>query len=346
MKFWYQFKSAAGVPKDPWRRFRIGLGVIALVLVVGTAGYAALGLDLLDAFYQTVITISTVGYRELGEVAERYQIFTVFLILFGASTSLYTLGVLIETLFEGRLEDQFRRRRMQLEIDRLSDHVVLCGYGQVGQAITAELRRAGESVVVIDLVEPEAANPDRDLLVVGDATEDDVLLQAGLDRAKTLVVALNTDADNLFIVLTARFLKSDLFIVARANERSSIPKLRQAGADRVVNPHEIGGARMAALVSHPGISAFLDVVMRQGEFEVWLAEAIVPKNSVWADRSLQDCSIRKNTGATVLSVQRRGRFVNNPPRDFVLSPGDLLIAMGTEEQLSALKERTQKTRQP
>ena len=326
-------------PKDPWRRFRAGLGLLMLVLVAGTGGYVALGLDLLDAVYQTVITISTVGYREIGDVAARYQVFTVFLILFGTGTSLYTLGVLIETMFEGRLDDQFRRRRMQRKIDRLTGHTVLCGYGQVGRAIEEELRRAGESVVTIDRQEPDYIDLIEHRMVIGDATDDNVLLQAGVDRAKTLVLALDSDVDNLFIALSVRSINPGIFIVARANESATGPKLRQAGADRVVNPHQIGGARMAALVSHPDVSEFLDVVMNQGEFEVRLAHINVTAGSVFADNSLRDCGIRRTTGATVLAVRRGESFVTNPSRHFVLLPDDLLISLGTEEQLAALRVR-------
>ena len=330
-------------PKDPWGRFRAGLGVISVVLVGGTAGYAVLGLDLLDAFYQTVITISTVGYRELGDVGSRYQIFTVLLILFGTGTSLYTLGVLIETMFEGRLNGQFRRRRMQRKINRLNNHNVLCGYGQVGRAIEEELIRAGEEVVVIDQKEfDHLPTSGRRLMVIGDATQEDTILQAGLDRAKTLIVALDSDVDNLYIALTARSLNPDLFIVARANKSAAIPKLKQVGADRVVNPDQIGGARMAALVSHPEVSEFLDVVMHEGEFEVRLAETYITDRSRFAGRSLEDCAIRATTGATVLAVRREGAFITNPSRNLVLLPDDLLISLGTGEHLQALAEQARR----
>lgn len=312
------------------------------MLLAGTVGYVALGLELLDAVYQTVITISTVGYREVGQVGDRYQVFTVFLILFGTGTSLYTLGVLIETMFEGRLDSQFRRRRMQRGIDRLSDHVVLCGYGQVGRAIEEELIRAGETVVTIDRKEPEYIRAIEDhRMVIGDVTDDIILLQAGLDRARTLVVALDSDTDNLFITLTARAINPGLFIVARANVSATGPKLRRAGAAWVVNTQQIGGARMAALVSHPEVAEFLDVVMHDGDLEVRLSEVLVTDGSVFADRSLADCGIRTRTGATVLAVRRGGSFVTNPSRHFVLLPGDLLIALGTEEHLAALSAQAQ-----
>lgn len=325
---------------DPWGRFKAALSVLVLVIVAGTGGYVLLGLELLDAVYQTVITISTVGYREVGSVAEEYQVFTMLLILFGAGTSLYTLGVLIETMFEHRLDDQFRRRIMQRKIDRMSGHVVLCGYGQVGRAIEDELLRAGEAVVVVDRREPEYhPTPDGHRMVMGDVTEDLVLLKAGLDRAKTLVVALDSDVDNLFITLTARTLNAGLFIVARSNESATDPKLQRAGADRVVHPQQLGGARMAALVSQPEVVEFLDVVMHDREFEVRMAEIPVTDDSPFAGRSLADVCIRTDTGVTVLAVQRERDFVTNPSGRFVFVPGDLLITLGTEEQLAMLRAR-------
>ena len=238
-----------GAPKDPWGRFWAGLGVLALVIGAGTFGYSRLGLTPGEAVYQTVITITTVGYQEVGTVTGGYRAFTVLLILFGTGTALYTLGVAIESLFEGRLDDQIRRRRMQKQIDRLAGHVVLCGLGQVGRAIYDELVRAGRHVVVIDRRGLDAETVP--LSVEGDATSDDVLRAAGLERAETLVLALDSDVDNLYVALTARSMGPDLFIVARSNRSSGGPKLRQAGVDRVVNPHEIGGSMMAALVLQP-----------------------------------------------------------------------------------------------
>ena len=239
-------RLARGAPKDAWGRFRAGLVVLVLVTAAGTVGYHRLGLTLGEAFYQTVITITTVGYGEIGEVTDSYRIFTVLLIMFGAGTVLYTLGVLIESLFEGRLDIQMRRRRMQKQIDGLSGHVVLCGFGQVGRSIHHELTGAGRTVVVIDRSDlDDAVAP---LHVIGEATDDDVLISAGLQQAADLVLALDSDADNLFVALTARAMRPGLSIVARSNRSSAEPKLRQAGVDRVVNPHEIGGSRMAALV--------------------------------------------------------------------------------------------------
>ena len=311
--------------------------MFALVIVAGTVGYRRLGLTVEEALYQTVITITTVGYQEIGTVTGSYRVFTILLILFGVGTALYTSGVLIESLFEGRLDDEIRRRRMQKRIDRLNDHVVLCGFGQVGQAIYRELTVAGRTVVVVDRREVEDAASAHN--VVGEATDDSVLVAAGLERASTLVVALDSDVDNLYVALTARSMRPSLFIVARSNASSAEPKLRQAGVDRVVNTHEIGGTRMAALVLQPDVVDFLGVVMHVDEFSVRLAETRVAAGGPFTGRALADCEIDESTGVTVLAVRRDDSFVTDPPVDFVLAADDVLIALGTREQLAELNSR-------
>ena len=302
----------------------------------GTFGYYRLGLTVEEALYQTVITITTVGYEEIGTVTDSYRVFTILLIVFGVGTALYTLSVLVESLFEGRLDDQIRRRRMQKHINRLSGHVVLCGLGQVGSAIYRELAAADRDVVVVDRLELDDEVP---FNVLGEATDDDVLLAAGLERASTLILALDSDVDNLFVALTARSMRPGLFIVARSNNSSAEPKLRQAGVDRVVNTHEISGSRMAALVLQPDVVDFLGVVMRDEEFAVRLAETPVTTDGPFAGRTLSDCGINESTGATVLAVRREGSFVTSPPDHFVLAADDVLIALGTREQLSELNSR-------
>ncbi|MDH4148041.1 MAG: potassium channel protein [Acidimicrobiia bacterium] len=322
---------------DPWRRVRIGVGLLVGVLAAGTFGYALLGLSPLDAVYQTVITVTTVGYRELGEVGTGYKIFTILLVLFGTGTALYTAGVLIESLFEGRVSEEFRRRRMQQRIDDLKGHVVVCGLGQVGHILVAEVRHEGLVAVAVDRSAESLADVGG-FTVVGDATDDDVLRQAGVTRAAKLVLALDHDADNVYVTLSARKLNPSLFIVARANNAAAEPKLLQAGADRVVNPHRIGGSRMAALVTQPHVAEFLDVVMHERELEVRLAEMAIENGSPFSAHTLQACAIRERSGATVLALRRSDRsFESNPRPDTTLHPGDVIIALGTEDQLNALR---------
>lgn len=323
--------------RDPWTRFRIGLAFLGLVLVIGTAGYMALGLDAFDAVYQTVITVSTVGYRELGIVDRQYEVFTIFLILFGTGTVLYTLGVLLETLFEGQLDDQFRRQRMQRRIDQLQHHVIVCGYGQVGRSIVAEMHRSGREVVVVDRVELDPDDlPEGVAVVVGEATDDEVLGRAGLRAASTLVVALDSDADNLYVALTARSENERLFIVSRANSARVVDKLERVGVDRVVNPHEIGGSRMAAMVLQPDVTDFLDVVMHDRALEVRMAEIQVRTDSPFVGQTADDLLSPEHASTTLVAIRRRGAFLANPSRTIRIETDDVLIVLGTDDHLRAM----------
>ena len=323
---------------DPWRRVQMGVVLLAAVVILGTAGYAALGLGPLDALYQTVTTVSTVGYRELGEADAEWKVFTVALILVGVGVALYTLSVLLETIVEGRLTDRLGRLRMEREIAEMTGHVIVCGWGRVGRTISSYLQGTGGDVVVVEQ-DPDRASAAGLAIVTGDATDDEVLVSAGIDRAATLIAALDTDAANLYVTLSARSRRPDLFILARARVDSAEPKLLQAGANRVVNPQLIGGARMAALATQPHVADFLDVVMHDGSLEFRLEEVLVPQGSALAGESLGEAGIQRRTGAMVLAVRKpSGAFVTNPPPDEVMTDGHVLIAIGTAEQLDALAE--------
>lgn len=312
--------------------------VLVAVTLAGTAAYMVLGLSALDALYQTVTTISTVGFREYGDIDAAWKITTLVVILVGAGTALYTLGVFLETLVEGRLTDRLGRRRTQRRIAAMDGHVIVCGWGRVGRTIAAHLQGAGAEVVVVDNDPSRVALVDGPA-VEGDATDDNVLRAAGIERAATLIAALSTDADNLYITLSARALRPDLFIVARARTEASEPKLAQAGANRVVNPQKIGGARMAALAIQPAVADFLDVVMHDGSLEFRLGEVPLQPGSALVGRTLRDTQIRDRTGALILAVRdTEGTFLTNPSPEVVLRADELLIAVGTEVQLKALAE--------
>lgn len=318
---------------DLWRRLQVAVAVLVSVLVAGTVGYLILGLDFVDAVYQTVITVSTVGYREVGAIDTPYQLFTIALIMFGAGAVLYTLGVLLETLVEGRLRREFGRRRMERTIDELSGHIVVCGWGQVGQAISVTLANEGRRVVVID--RREDIGLDGELYLVGDATEDGILSEAGIERAGALVVALDSAADNVYVTLSARALNAELFIVARATSPAAEPKLYRAGADRVVNPHHLGGAHMAALVTQPNVAEFLDIAMHDRELAVTITEFTVPEGSPLLARPLSDVELG---GVTLLAMRdHTGRFQHHPDLSMTPAIGDVLIALGTDEEHEAMR---------
>ena len=322
------------------RRVRhVVIGVLALfgIVVVGTVGYVLLGFGVLDATYQTVTTITTVGFREVEPLDGAGQVFTIVLILAGVGTALYTLTVGLELIVEGHLGAVMERRRMDKRIDGLRNHVILCGWGRVGRAIAKELGDARREIVIVDNDPERVATVDRLPYVLGDATSDDVLRQAGIEHAGALVAALSTDAANLFITLSGRALRPDLFIVARAREDSSIEKLARAGADRVVNPQEIGGARMAAFLLHPHVTEFLDVVMRDRSIELRLEEVEVPVGSPFVGQSLRQAKVRDRTGALVLALRHvDGTMLTNPDPDTELVVGQIIIAIGTDDQLRVL----------
>ena len=319
-----------------WRRLGGAMIALTLVVVLGTVGYLLLGFSLLDAAYQTVTTVSTVGFREVRPLTPAGEIFTMVLILVGVGATLYAFSVLIETLLEGRLNDLLGRRRMEQSIAAMSDHVVICGWGRVGRAIAGEVVAAGRDLVIVELDEDRVEGVDHPV-VMGDATDDAVLRAAGIERAAALVAAVDGDAANSFITLSARALQPNLFIVARARSHDSEEKLRRAGADRVVNPQSIGGARMAAFVLRPNVAEFLDVVMHEQSLEFRLEEVPVAPDSAIAGRSLRDTQLRDRTGALVLALRDAdGVFQTNPGPDAQVSAGQVIIAIGTQDELDAL----------
>ena len=326
-------------PDDRWRSLLRAVALLVTVLAAGTVGYLLLGLPALDALYQSVTTVTTVGFREVGEPTAGFRIFTIVLVLFGVGSVLYALGVLLESLVEGRITERFARRRMQRHIDSLHDHVVVCGWGRVGRVINDALVGAGGRTVVVVDRDPARAASVAGLVVEGDATDQDVLRRAGIERAGALVIALDTDADNVYVTLSARALRPELFIVARARVESAEALLAQAGADRVVNPQAIGGARMAALVDQPHVADFLDVAMHDAGLSFRLAELTVAAGTPVAGRSLRDAHLRDATGALVLAVRDAGgRFRPNPDPNQIMEIGEVLIAIGTEAQLGALRD--------
>jgi voltage-gated potassium channel len=320
------------------RRLWLGLGLLTLITVGGTIGYVVLGFGLLDAIYQTITTISTVGFREVQPLSAVGKTFTIVLILLGVGTALYTFSVLIEALVEGHIGDLVGRRRMERTINDMNGHVIICGWGRVGRALARYVTGAGTDVVVVDRdADRLAACPYPS--VHGDATLDEVLRDAGIGRARVLAAALNTDADNVYVTITGRAMSPDLFIISRARVQSSEDKLARAGANRVVNPQSLGGERMAAFALQPHVAEFFDVVMHDGSLEFRLEEVLVPFGSNVEGKSLRDAHLRDRTGAMVLAMRDdAGLFTTNPAPETVICAGQILIAIGTSEQLTALQD--------
>ena len=318
---------------EPWDLVtKAGIAFI-VVLMFGTVSYRVLGLGWFDAFYQTLITVSTVGYGEVGDdITSRYRIISSLLILFGVGIGVYSIGLVFGALMEGRLTDRVGKARMRKDIEKSSGHVVVCGWGQVGKAISLSLVASSQRVVVIDR-RPRFSARMAFLTVVGEATDDNVLKAAGVERAKCLVVALDGESDNLFVTLSGRALNPELFIVTRAVGANSGPKLELAGADRVVNPHEIGASRMSSFVMQPNVADFLGETMTDHTFQVRLGEVKIDRQSPLAGRSLDTSGYLEATGLVMLAVRSTGGdFVHLRHDEFTPGVGEVLIVLGTAEQ--------------
>jgi voltage-gated potassium channel len=321
-----------------YNRVVIGTLALLLILIGGTAGYMLIeGWNLYDAFYMSAITITTVGYREVGPLSRGGQIFTVFLLFFGVGAAFYILTSLVAAIIEGDLRQVFGARRMRMTIERLSDHYIVCGYGRVGEEIAREMRQRDVPFLIIDR-ELSALEPARDkglLVLEGDATVEEVLLTAGIQRCRALIAASDSDATNTYITLTARALRPDLFVVARVSSADLVPKLRQAGASRVVSPYAIGGRRLALAALQPIITDFIDLPSSI-EGERILAEVAVDGESVLAGRLLGD--VLDGCGDVVVLAVRddKGKLNVGPARSTRLLDGDTLVVIGEEEDLRSL----------
>jgi len=323
------------IQKRLWR----GLIIMASIIAAGTVGYALIeGWSFADAIYMTVITISTVGYGEVHPLSMAGRIFSIVLIIGGVSGAIFVLGALVEYAIEGRFGITRRRRQMKAKIAKLKDHFILCGYGRVGEEIARIFNEEGVPFVIIDS-RPDnitMAEEQGHLYLLGDATSDKILQEAGIERARALVAAVGSDADNTYIVLSARGLRPDLFIEARASDKEAEVKLRRAGANRVIAPNNIGARRMALLAIRPTVADFIDTVAFRRGKELQLETIIVPEGSSLIGRTVE--VTRQKSRANILAITRKnGKLLTNPAGEELLEPGDRLVIMGTPEQLTALE---------
>jgi len=317
-------------------RLIVLLLIIIFLLSFGTIGYMMVeGWDWLDALYMTVIGLSTVGFGEVYPLSPQGKIFTMLLITLGLGFIVYGLDYLVSA----RMDRLFRKRRDMNKIARLRNHVIVCGYGRVGQSVVESVQ-AGERKVVV--IENDAANVARlektsILFVEGDATRDEVLLQAGLQRAGGLIACAGTDSVNLFIVLSARALNPDLYIVARSIDANNEPKMKLAGADRVVSLYDIGGRRMANIMLRPYATEFFDVVTLDNGVKLWVEEIAIREGALLVGQTVGEADIRRKTGAMLVGLMRGGKgSVVLPDAETRLQAGDQIIVLGTREQLDQL----------
>lgn len=328
-----------------FRRRFIPLLILGLLLFgVGTLGYMLIeDWSLVDAFYMTVIALTTVGFGEVEPLSAGGRLFTSLLVLVGVGSVAYGFSTLVEMLFTASLGGELRRRRMARTIGRMTNHVIVCGYGRVGHSAVASLRDSQRDVVLIerDLEKVETAVAEGISVIEGDATRDDVLQQAGIDHAWGIIVCTGSDSLNLFIVLSARALNKDLFIIARSTDAETEQKMKLAGANRVVSPYRIGGRHMANIVVRPHVTDFFDVVTLDNGVEVWVEELVIARDSPLVGQTVGEADVRRRTGVQLVAVLRqRGGSTVMPDAGTRLEAEDELIVLGTREQLAALEALT------
>lgn len=325
---------------DARRRFIISLCLMLGFILIGTIGYMIIeDVGPLRAAYVTVVTISTVGSEHFAP-SDSERVFTMFLILAGVGSVYYASVSLVTLLVSGELRSAREKLKVQKRVNELKNHIIVCGYGRMGKLVADQLHAERASVVVIDN-DPEKISEieaDGRLYVKGDACEETTLLEAGITHAKTLVATLPRDSDNVYVVLTARGLHNDLFLIARAESTATEAKMMRAGADRVVCPQVIGAYRISSLVTRPHVVDFVDVAAKGVELEI--DEYHVDKDSVLVDTSLRDSALRQKVDAMVVAVRRPdGQTTFNPSADVIVRSGDTLILigrLGTSNRLAEL----------
>jgi voltage-gated potassium channel len=315
--------------------------VLFLIVVGSTFGYMLIeGWNAWDAFYMTIITITTVGYREVHDLSLRGQALTVLVLIVGVGAALYTFTLMAAGVVEGALPKRFQRRRAARMLETIKDHFIICGYGRIGSLIAGQLRRQKVPFVVVERnsERQQLAMDEGGVAVEGDASREDVLRRVGIDRARGLIAAVSTDAENVYTVLSARVLRPDLFIIARAESEDAHEKLKHAGANRVISPYHIGAVQMAQTALRPAVVDFIALATSSDSVELALEEIAVAPASALANRSLVDANLRQRFSVIVIGIQRQdGRMEFNPEPETAIRSGDRLVVLGRPESLKRLE---------
>lgn len=318
------------------------VALLVSVIVGGTVGYVLIeGWTPWDAFYMTVITVTTVGYKEVHDLSRAGEAFTVILLLGGVGTVLYTFTFLATAIVEGGLPKRLQRRRLAHMLETIHDHFIVCGFGRIGAIVAEQFRRQGIRFVIIerDTARARDALNAGMLVVEADATREDVLKEAGIDRARGLIAAVGTDAENVYTVLSARVLNPNLFIVGRAESEGSANKLQRAGASRVISPYQIGAIQMAQTAIRPAVVDFVELATSSENLELAMEEIPINAGSALAQRSILDANIRQRFGVIVVAIQREDhRMEFNPEPETAIRGGDKLVVLGRPESLKDLEK--------
>ncbi len=311
---------------------------LSIVLIgFGCAGYMVIeGWNFMDSLYMTVITITTVGYGEIKKVDTEGRLFTMILLLLGGGFFLYLTGNIIQSLVEGRIRVVLGRRKLDTQINKLRGHFIICGYGRIGRVLARYLIQKYLDVVVIERNNDRIQTMDEDgiLYLVGEATDENVLEKAGIHRARGFITAVATDADNVFLVLIAKQMNPDIFVIARASQNTAKKTLQAAGADKVISPYDLGARRMAHAILRPTVIKFLEIAFSDENTDIQLEEIRVSPGSELAGVALQDSGIRQNLDLILIVIQKNdGNMVFNPKADTKFEAGDTVVAVGSAKSL-------------
>ncbi|MFY9607487.1 MAG: potassium channel protein [Blastocatellia bacterium] len=326
---------------SPRTKLRIALTVILGLIAFGTIGFKLiLGLSLFEAFYFTLQTITTIGFGEPAGMNTKARVFAVFVILTGVSTIGYALSYAAQAIVESELISTFGKRKMFKDINKLTNHFIVCGAGRIGSGVVREIERSGHDLVVIESDESLADRmlTQGHLVLMGDATNDEVLKAAGIERARGLAAAVSSDPDNLYITLTARDLNKTLMIVARANEEFAVDRLRKAGANKVVSPALTGSSRIAQMLLRPAVADFIELATMTERLELEIEQIQIEPGSPFIGRALRDTGIRSDLDVIVIAIKRHdGDMIFNPAADTMIEEHDALVVIGSHDSVDALE---------
>lgn len=324
------------------RRLLVSGILLLIILAVGTGGYMLIeGAGFLDSLYMTIITITTVGYDETFILGTEGRIFTIFLILIGVGFVLYVFSKITEDVIEGGLQKTFGRMKMKKGVAKLRDHFIVCGYGRIGKVICKILKENNRPFVVIEKNSHKVQDivDSGHLVLEGEASDDNILKKAGIEGAKALIAVVSSDADTVYITLSARGIRPDMFIMARSSgEDGAETKLIRAGANKVLSPYFIGATRMAQQLVRPTVIDFIDLAVHGGELGLRLEEMVVQESSALAGCTLMDSGIRKDHDLIVVAIKRdHGEMMFNPNPGTVINVSDILVVLGCQDNIKALE---------
>ena len=323
-------------------KLRLALVILVTVLITGTLGFYLIeGWSVLDSFYTTITTMATVGYGDFTPRTAAGKIFAIAVIIFGVGTMLYSFCLITELIIEGRLRRILGRGKLQKMIGKMNNHYIICGCGRIGLLICRELAGAKMPFVVVDN-NPEIIQKIQDegfIYCKGDATQDKTLIEAGIKRAKGIVCVLPTDAENLYVILTAKELNQEIYILSRSEEEESEHRLIRAGANRVMSPYTLGGSRMAMAILRPAMLDFIEITTQRQSLELRMEEVAVCDGSRLIGQSLEESAVRQSFGLIIVAVKKdTEKMIFNPQASYVIASGDRIIALGEDINVKRFAE--------